>query len=143
MNPCTIEFIKLSANATIPTRGSIHSAGLDLYSAYDYSVEPQSRTLVKTDLRVNLPVGCYGRIAPRSGLAYHHFIEIGAGVIDYDYTGNLCVLIFNFGDTTFEINRGDRIAQLICEKIEHPLIIETSKFTNTIRSNRGFGSSGR
>ena len=71
--------------------------------------------MVKTDIRIALPVGCYGRIAPRSGLALKHSINVGGGVIDGDYRGNVGIILFNHSDQDFLINRGDRIAQLIPE----------------------------
>ena len=77
-----LHFHKLSQNATTPTRGSAQSAGLDLASAETKVVKAGGRALVKTDLQVALPDGCYGRIAPRSGLAYKKGIDVGAGVID-------------------------------------------------------------
>ena len=65
---------------------------------------------------MSIPLGCYGRIAPRSGLALKKFLDVGAGVIDADYKGEVGVLLFNFSDTDFEVNMGDRIAQIVFEK---------------------------
>lgn len=80
-----IHFVKLSEHAKMPTRGTPFSAGYDLYSSQPISIPPMSRALVSTDLQIALPRGCYGRIAPRSGLAVKNFIDVGAGVIDQDY----------------------------------------------------------
>jgi dUTP pyrophosphatase len=77
-----------------------------------------------TDLQIHVPEGFYGRIAPRSGLALHHHIDIGAGVIDENYRGNVAVILFNHSDKLFVINRGDRVAQLICEKVYYPVLEE-------------------
>ncbi|OWK09626.1 DUT, partial [Cervus elaphus hippelaphus] len=93
-------------------------------SAYDYTLPPMEKVLVKTDIQIALPSGCYGRVAPRSGLAAKHFIDVGAGVIDEDYRGNVGVVLFNFGKEKFEVKKGDRIAQLICERIFYPEIEE-------------------
>jgi dUTP pyrophosphatase len=82
---------------------------------------------VVTDLQIQVPEGFYGRIAPRSGLALHHHIDIGAGVIDEDYRGNVTVILFNHSDKLFVINRGDCVAQLICEKIYYPVLEEEEK----------------
>uniref|UniRef100_A0A8B9GDD9 Deoxyuridine 5'-triphosphate nucleotidohydrolase n=1 Tax=Amazona collaria TaxID=241587 RepID=A0A8B9GDD9_9PSIT len=84
--------------------GSARAAGYDLYSAYDCDIPPMGKAVVKTDIQVALPSGCYGRVAPRSGLAAKHFIDVGAGVIDEDYRGNVGVVLFNFGKETFEEN---------------------------------------
>ena len=78
-----------------------------------------------------MPTGCYGRIAPRSGLALKKFIDVGAGVVDEDYRGELGVVLFNFGEGDFKINMGDKIAQLIFEKIKTPAIIETDDLEET------------
>ena len=72
--------------------------------------------LVKIGLSLAMPSGCYGRIAPRSGLALKKFINVGAGVVDADYRGELGIVLFNFSDADFQINMGDKIAQLILKK---------------------------
>jgi len=76
-----------------------------VFSAYDYTVPSKGKVLAKTDIQIALPHGCYGRIAPRSGLAHKHFIDVGAGVIDEDYRGNVGVILFNFGEKDFEGRR--------------------------------------
>lgn len=119
-----LKFAKLTENATTPSRGSNRAAGFDLYSAYDYSIGPMDKVLVKTDIQIAVPHGYYGRVAPRSGLAVKHFIDVGAGVVDEDYRGNLGAVLFNFGKDTFEVKKGDRIAQLICERICYPELLE-------------------
>nr|XP_046201496.1 deoxyuridine 5'-triphosphate nucleotidohydrolase, mitochondrial-like isoform X2 [Oncorhynchus gorbuscha] len=101
-----LKFSKLSEHATAPTRGSAKAAGYDLFSAYDYSIGPMDKAIVKTDLQIAVPSGCYGRVAPRSGLAAKHFIDVGAGVVDEDYRGNVGVVLFNFSKVTFEVKKG-------------------------------------
>nr|AWN09326.1 dUTPase [Orf virus]AWN09327.1 dUTPase [Orf virus] len=138
----TLQVVRLSQNATIPTRGSPGAAGLDLCSAYDCVIPSHSSRVVFTDLLIKLPPGCYGRIAPRSGLAVKHFIDVGAGVIDEDYRGNVGVVLFNFGNSDFEVKKGDRIAQLICERISRPAVQEVNSLDDTDRGDSGFGSTG-
>ena len=134
---------KLCYDATLPTRGSNGSVGYDLYSSEDAFVPSQAgRTLVGTGITVVLPPGVYGRVAPRSGLAVNHCINVGAGVIDPDYTGEIKVVLFNHGVENFEINKGDRIAQLILERCETPPIEEISIVEDTDRGSGGFGSTG-
>lgn len=133
---------KLSELATVPTKGSQLAAGYDLYSAYDYLIKAHGKEMVKTDISIALPSGCYGRVAPRSGLAWKHSIDVGAGVIDEDYRGPVNVILFNHGESNFEIKKGDRIAQLICEKIAHTDIVETDNLDETGRGANGFGSTG-
>ncbi|XP_045384547.1 deoxyuridine 5'-triphosphate nucleotidohydrolase, mitochondrial [Lemur catta] len=138
-----LRFARLSEHATAPTRGSARAAGYDLYSAYDYTIPPMEKAVVKTDIQIALPSGCYGRVAPRSGLAAKHFIDVGAGVIDEDYRGNVGVVLFNFGKEKFEVKKGDRIAQLICERIFYPEIEEVQVLDDTERGSGGFGSTGK
>ncbi|XP_075210735.1 deoxyuridine triphosphatase isoform X2 [Lycorma delicatula] len=92
--------------------------------AYDYEIPAHGKVLIKTDLQIELPVGCYGRVAPRSGLSWKHHLDIAAGVIDEDYRGNVGVVVFNHADEAYSVKRGDRIAQLICEKIFYPEVEE-------------------
>lgn len=105
-----LKFERLTLNASPPTRGSENAAGYDLYSAYDYIVPKNGKQMIKTDICLAIPDGSYGRIAPRSGLAWKHFIDVGAGVVDADYIGNICVILFNFSNDDFMISKGDRIA---------------------------------
>jgi len=83
-----LRYVKLTENAVPPTRESSGVAGLDL-SAYGVLIPASGNGLVKTDLAIQLPPGCYGRIAPLSGLALQHHIDVGGGVMDDDYRGNL------------------------------------------------------
>ncbi|XP_036420476.1 deoxyuridine 5'-triphosphate nucleotidohydrolase, mitochondrial isoform X1 [Colossoma macropomum] len=142
-NGFVLKFAKLTENATTPTRGSSKAAGYDLYSAYDYSIGPMDKAIVKTDIQIAVPSGCYGRVAPRSGLAAKHFIDVGAGVVDEDYRGNVGVVLFNFGKETFEVKKGDRVAQLVCERICYPDLVELETLDETERGSGGFGSTGR
>lgn len=137
-----LRFKKLSEQATTPSRGSKDSAGYDLYSAQDMIIPACGKGLVPTDLQVEAPKGCYGRIAPRSGLAVKHHIDVGGGVIDRDYRGNVYVCVFNFGSLDFTVKKGDRIAQLICEKILQPQLEEVEQLEKTERGAEGFGSTG-
>ncbi len=113
----SVSFAKLRPDAIIPSKATPGAIGLDLYSVDNYFVLPGQRVVVSTGLRVILPEGVYGRIAPRSGLAVKHGLDVGAGVIDPDYTGELRVVLFNHDQTLpFLIKPGYRIAQLILEK---------------------------
>ena len=135
---------KLTNDAIMPTRGSDGAVGYDLYSTEDTVVPCQAgRALVGTGISVVLPSGVYGRVAPRSGLAVKHCINVGAGVIDPDYTGEIKVVLFNHGENDFEIKRGDRIAQLVLERCETPPVKEIEIIEETARGSGGFGSTGQ
>lgn len=112
----SLKVTKLVPHATVPSRATPLSAGYDLYSAEGYVILPQHRVVVSTGIQVALPDGVYGRIAPRSGLAVKHGLDVGAGVVDPDYNGELKVVLFNHDPKqTFIIRPGYRIAQLILE----------------------------
>lgn len=83
-----------------------------------------------------------GRVAPRSGLAAKHSIDVGAGVIDADYRGEVKVILFNLSDTDFAVKEGDRIAQLIIERIYTPDVVVVEKLEESVRGAGGFGSTG-
>ena len=133
---------RMSKNAKLPVRSTEGAAGYDLSAAQAAVVPAHGKCLVQTGLKVALPSGCYGRIAPRSGLALKKSIDVGAGVIDADYRGELGVLLFNFSDSDFAVNLGDRIAQFILEKIKTPLVKELDSLDETDRGGKGFGSTG-
>jgi dUTP pyrophosphatase len=134
---------RLSDDALMPTRGSDGAVGYDLYSNTSCVIPASERGLVSTGIAIILPSGVYGRVAPRSGLAVKHGIQVGAGVIDPDYTGEVKVVLFNHGDKDFEVKKGDRIAQLILEKCEVPPIGEIINLVKeTERGSSGFGSTG-
>ena len=132
----------LSEFATIPVRGSALAAGYDLSAAHDCVIPARGKGLVKTDLAIACPEGTYGRIAPRSGLAWKHFIDTGAGVIDADYRGNVGVILFNHAETEFAVKRGDRVAQLVLERIVTPEVVTVDDLDESERGAGGFGSTG-
>ena len=133
---------KLCNNAKLPVRGSTGAAGYDLAAAQTAVVPAHGKVLIKTGLSISMPTGCYGRIAPRSGLALKKSIDVGAGVVDEDYRGELGVVLFDFGEDDFKINMGDKIAQLIFEKIKPLAIVEADSLEETGQGNKGFGSTG-
>ena len=133
---------KLRNTAAIPRRGTENAAGYDIASAEEIVVPAKGKIVVKTGISIAVPDGCYGRLAPRSGLAVKKYIDVGAGVIDADYRGEIGVVLFNHFDEDFQVKQGDRIAQLILEKIDTPLVKETADLPSTVRGTKGFGSTG-
>ena len=110
----------LSAEAKLPTRGSDDAAGYDLYSCEKMILEPGTRKLVNTGISITTPsTRMYARIAPCSGLSVKG-LDIGAGVVDSDYRGPIKALLINNSNIPFQVNVGDRMAQLILERIENP-----------------------
>lgn len=131
-----------SPKAKVPTRGSDLAAGYDLYSSGSAVIAARGRGVVPTGIKIAIPEGTYGRVAPRSGLAVKKGIDTGAGVIDADYRGEVGVVLFNNSDEDFVIKEGDRIAQLIVEKIWTGEIDVVDSLDDTVRGSGGFGSTG-
>ena len=128
-------------SATAPTRMTEGAAGYDMYSCESITIAPHMRTLVSTGLKMTVPQGTYGRVAPRSSMACKG-VDVGAGVIDADYQGIVKVLLINNSNEPFSVNIGDRIAQLLLEQIVTPEVTLVSKLADTKRGAGGFGSTG-
>jgi len=146
-----LTFVKLTQDAEDVVQGTDKSAGYDIKACETVLIPARSKQTVKTGLRVEFPVGVYGRLASRSGLAVKHGIEVGAGVIDEDYEGELMVLLWNHSDCDFKVEKGDRICQFIPHgEIRVKVFIknkagEVGRPLNVVRFNRGvsgFGSTG-
>ena len=141
---------KVVEHATLPVRANPFDAGLDVSSCEDATVPARGRAIVDTGIAVQFPHDCYARIAPRSGLAAKNGLDVGAGVIDYGYTNRIKVILFNHTDTDYIVKSGDRIAQLIFEKIYTPTLISevpyndilSFAFSDSTRGMSGFGSTG-
>lgn len=139
--------IKNHSKHPLPKYQTALSAGMDLHANLEQSISLKSgeRMLIPTGLFIELPEGYEAQVRPRSGLALKHGITVlnSPGTIDADYRGEIKVLLINHGTDTFEINDGERIAQLVVA--QHATVVwqETSTLTNTERGEGGYGSSGK
>lgn len=138
--------IKILEGAVLPVRGTSGSAGYDLSAPLTMEkkeLKVGERMLIKTGVFMEIPTGMYGRVAPRSGLAFKHGIAEMAGVIDSDYRDEIGVILINHDkEKSLIINPGDRIAQLI---LEHHAVVDfnvVSDLSDTTRGVGGFGSTG-
>jgi dUTP pyrophosphatase len=136
-----LKFAKLHPAAKLPTRGSQHAAGLDLFSIEDVTILSRHRASVRTGLSVAIPVGFYGRVAPRSSLAVKYGLDVLAGVIDSDYRGEIICVLVNHGEEPIHLEAGRRVAQLVIEAIITPQPEWADKLDVTERGSGGFGSS--
>jgi len=121
--------------------GSRFAAGHDIYALTDGLVPAKGQTMVETGIAIGLPDGTYGRLAARSGMASKTRIAVGGGVIDADYTGQVKVILQNHGEADCVFKAGDRIAQLIVEKVANADAREVDDLGITERGQIGFGSS--
>ena len=138
----TLRFKKLDPRAVLPQRGSELAAGLDVCCIEDVEIAPRQRGMARTGLAVAIPPGFYGRVAPRSGLAAKKGLDVLAGVIDSDYRGEVCCLLYNTGDETIDLPAGSKICQLIVEQIITPEAEWATDLDETARGAGGFGSTG-
>ena len=146
MNQIELKVKLLNANAKLPCYSSAWAAGMDVHAS-DFFVVPAGKTqLVKTGIAVSWSgldaSNYYLRVAPRSGLALKSGIFVNAGVIDWDYRGEIGVVLYNSSDVEFKVNPGDRVAQMILEKINRVNVIQTEELDSTDRGAGGFGSTG-
>jgi dUTP pyrophosphatase len=141
----SLRIARLHPAAVLPTRAHGGDAGLDLYACEQASLRPGERAAVGTGIALEIPLGQAGLVLPRSGLAAKHGIALvnAPGLIDAGYRGEIRVLLLNTDrDTTFEIARGDRIAQLVLVAVQMPVLIEVESLSGSDRGAGGFGSSG-
>ena len=139
MDLIELPFVKISINAVTPTRATEGSVGLDFYSPADYMIPPHNQLLIPTQIKLQIPLGYYGRLASKSGLAILHQLHVGVGVIDPDYTGEIMVLLINTASRVHSIKKGDPIAQLILEKVSVPILREVQQLPPTTRGAHGCG----
>ena len=131
--------MKLSDKAIIATKRSRFAAGHDIYALTDSLVPAKGQTMVETGIAIGLPEGTYGRLAARSGMASKTGIAVGGGVIDADYTREVKVILGNHGEADCVFKAGDRIAQLIVEKVANADAMEVDDLGITDRGKMGFG----
>ncbi len=134
---------KLNENATVPTKVNRSDAGYDLYALEGTIIDKHSHKLIKTGISMQIPDGYVGLIWPRSGMAYKHGIDVFAGVIDSSYRGDVGVILYNSQYSNYNIEKGDRIAQIIFQKIEDFDLHVVENLDDTSRGAGGFGSSGK
>ena len=130
----------------LPRYMTEHSAGMDLFAAVDEEVilEPGERKLIPTGIALSIPEGCEGQVRPRSGLALRNGVTLvnTPGTIDADFRGEIGVLLINFGQKSFKIKRGERIAQLVIAPVCRAVLESVEELDATPRNEGGFGHTG-
>jgi dUTP pyrophosphatase len=135
----------LSPEARLPVRAHPGDAGVDLFSVESMLIPSGERREVGTGIAVAIPPGYGGFVQPRSGLAFKHGIMLvnSPGLIDAGYRGEVRVCVYNSGPEAFTVGVGERIAQLVIQRVEEPVYVEVEELSDTARGQGGFGSSGR
>jgi dUTP pyrophosphatase len=140
----TFKIARTHPDAIVPKRATTGSAGYDLHAVENVLIPARTWKAIETGIMVQCPSDHYVRIAPRSGLAYKSGVAVMAGVVDSDYTGTIKAILYNSSNENFAVNQGERIAQLVFERISTPDLVEVAPgdITATERGAGGFGSTG-
>lgn len=132
----------LNDQAKVPTRGTEHAAGYDLFCVGDYTIEPSASAMIATGVAMAIDHGWAGLIWPRSGLAVKHSLDTLAGLIDSDYRGEIKVVMINLGNKAVTFKTGDRIAQIVFQQVYQNDLLVVASVDDTDRGDGGFGSTG-
>ncbi len=135
----------LSPQARLPVRAHPGDAGVDLFAVESILIPSGERREVGTGIALAIPAGYGGFVQPRSGLAFKHGIMLvnSPGLIDAGYRGEVRVCLYNSAPEAFMVGLGERIAQLVIQRVEEPVYVEVEELSDTARGQGGFGSSGR
>ena len=133
-------FQKLSEKAINPRRATSGSVGYDLFTPIDFQIQPKEQKTVFTDLAIVPPEGYYAQLMSKSGLTILYELEVKAGVIDPDFTGNIGVVLKNNSNQPIERLAGEQIAQLLFIKVATPTLIQVTSLAKTERGKYGFGA---
>jgi deoxyuridine 5''-triphosphate nucleotidohydrolase (dut) len=148
MNNLKVYFKKADSamDLPLPRYMSLQAAGMDLYANVQDNIiiKPDKRAIIPTGIMIALPEGLEAQVRPRSGLAFKYGITVlnSPGTVDADYRGEICIVLINFGEGDFVVKRGDRVAQLVINRIEQIEPVEVEELPDSERGSRGFGSTG-
>lgn len=134
---------KINSEAIIPNYANEDDAGLDLHSAENFILKPGERRAIETGIKMEIPEGYVGLVWDKSGIAANNGIKTMAGVIDSGYRGEIKIVLINLSNQDFEIKKGQKIAQMLIQKIEHPEIEIVEFLSKSDRGEGGFGSTGK
>jgi len=139
-----VPVLRVDAALPLPAYARPDDAGLDLYAAAPVTLAPGARALVPTGIALAIPPGFAGFVLPRSGLALRHGVTLlnTPGLVDAGYRGEIRVLLVNHGDAPVSLSRGDRVAQLVVQRVEHVALAPVAELPESARGAGGFGSTG-
>lgn len=137
-----IKFKKIHSEAKLPRYALHGDAGMDLFSIENKSIRPGQITEVRTGIEIELPAGTAGLVWDKGSTA-HHGLKTMGGVFDENYRGELIIIVTNLGKEIYSVETGDKIAQLLIQKIEYPEIVEAQELSKTNRGKGRLGSTGK
>jgi dUTP pyrophosphatase len=142
--PVTVPVLRIDPGLPLPAYARPDDAGLDLYAAEPVTVKPGARALVPTGIALAIPAGFAGFVLPRSGLALRHGLSLlnTPGLIDAGYRGEIKVLLVNHGEAAVSLERGDRVAQIVVQRVERVALAPVAVLPESARGAGGFGSTG-
>ncbi|OGR43883.1 MAG: deoxyuridine 5'-triphosphate nucleotidohydrolase [Elusimicrobia bacterium GWA2_61_42] len=146
MSKLEIAVQKLHADVKMPAYAHEGDAGLDLYSTINHTLQPGERVLIPTGLKMAIPHGYEGQVRPKSGLALKHGLTVlnTPGTVDAPYRGEVGVILINLDPKTpYEVKKGEKVAQMVFNKVEYAAFTEAADLTVTTRGEGGFGSTGK
>lgn len=146
MSKLEIAVQKLHADVKMPAYAHEGDAGLDLFSTINHTLQPGERVLIPTGLKMAIPHGYEGQVRPKSGLALKHGLTVlnTPGTVDAPYRGEVGVILINLDPKTpYEVKKGEKVAQMVFNKVEYATFTEAADLTATTRGEGGFGSTGK
>ena len=139
----TIKIKKLKEGAVLPNYAHAGDAGMDMYASEDVHIRKGERRKVPTGIAMEIPEGYVGLVWDKSGLSINHGLKTLGGVIDAGYRGEIIIGIVNLSSEDYTIEKGHKVAQLLIQKIESPVVEEAIELNNSHRGEKGLGSTGK
>lgn len=134
---------KLHPDAKLPTYAHATDAGMDLYAVADTVILARQRVRVSTGIAMAIPDGYVGLVWDKSGISYKSGLKVIGGVADAGYRGEIFIGIMNTTDEDYIFQKGDKVAQMLIQKVEHPELVEVDELDDTLRGTGAFGSTGK
>jgi dUTP pyrophosphatase len=138
-----LNFKKLHPDAKVPMYAHSHDAGFDMYATEDVHFEAGAKMRVPTGIALEIPDGYVGLVWDKSSISFNHGLKTMGGVIDAGYRGEIIIGLYNFSVTPYTIKKGEKVAQILIQKIEHVTFLEAEELSDTTRGESGWGSTGK
>lgn len=139
----TIKIKKLKSDAILPNYAHQGDAGMDMHAAEDVQVKKGERAKIPTGVAMEIPEGYVGLVWDKSGLSMNHGLKTLGGVIDSGYRGEVIIGVMNLSNEDYTLKKGHKVAQLLIQKVEVPMIQEVEELEDSHRGEKGFGSTGK